>query len=115
RRKVKGEPKKEEKKVVLLRLEARQIDSSEASKLCLRFPVTVTHGFDQSTFPLTTCGGQPAPGAIEQLSILARPEIVEKPKGSMADLMKVPGEFVSPGIKRVDPRLPVALQAVLDH
>jgi len=114
-----------EKKKFDLRKEMKKVDPPKPKvetaavkaepKTCLRYPVTVTHGFDQSTFALTTCGGQPAPGAIEELSILARPEIVEKPKASAVDLAKVQGEFLSPGIKRIDPRLPVALQAVLDH
>ncbi len=82
---------------------------------CLRYPITVTHGLEETTFPLTTCDGNAAPGAIEQLSILARPEIAEKPKATVGDLMKVPGEFIAPGIKRVDERLPHALQVVLDH
>jgi hypothetical protein len=116
RKEMKVEPKvieltKKDEKKPLPKLEAAKPEP----KICLRYPVTITHGFDSSTFALATCGGQPAPGAIEQLSILARPEIVEKPKGPVADLMKVQGDFVSPGIKRVDPRLPVALQAVLDH
>jgi hypothetical protein len=101
----KVEPKKEEKKV----------EVKPDPKPCLRYPITVTHGLEEATFPLTTCDGHVAPGAIEQLSLLARPEIIEKPKASLADLMKVPGDFMAPGVKRVDERLPHALQMVLDH
>lgn len=113
----KVEPKKEEKVIELPKDPPPSVENKPKAdaKPCLRYPVTVTHGLEQATFPLTTCDGHVAPGAIEQLSVLARPEITERPKGTVADWMKAQGAFITPGVKRVDERLPHALQMVLDH
>jgi len=85
------------------------------SEPCVRFPVTVTHGTEEDSFPLTMCDGTIAPGAIERLSILARPESADRPKQSISDLVKVQGDVISPGIRRVDERLPHVVQTLLDH
>lgn len=82
---------------------------------CLRYPVTVTRGVEQDTFSLTTCDGSVAPEAAERLSVLARPDIAQKPKAGPADLAKLGGEVLAPGVRRLDARLPHALQMVLDH
>jgi hypothetical protein len=113
-----AEPKKvEAKNEQPKKQEPRKVEGmkEQPKKPCLRFPVAITRGTEEDFFPLTTCDGSNAPGAIEHLSILARPEGVERPKASIADLMKVRGELVAPGIKRVDERMPHALQALLDH
>ena len=90
-------------------------DKLAARGPCVRFPVWVTRGTEEDFFPLTNCDGTDAPAAIEHLSILARPESAQKPVVATADLAKQKGEMVSPGIKRLDARLPHALQLVLDH
>jgi hypothetical protein len=52
---------------------------------------------------------------LDELSILARPAGTERPKQSLADLAKVRGVDVAPGIKRMDVRLVERMALVVDH
>lgn len=100
-------------------------DAKDAKKLevgkvatrapCVRFPVWVTRGTEEEFFPLTMCDGSDAPGAVDHLSILARPESAQKPSVETGALLTPKGDVLAPGIKRLDERLPHALQAMLDH
>lgn len=100
--------------------DASNAKKPEAGKLaahapCLRFPVWVTRGTEEEFFPLTTCDGSDAPGAVEHLSVLARSDSAQKPSVATGDLLARKGDVLAPGIKRLDERLPHALQVVLDH
>jgi hypothetical protein len=82
---------------------------------CVKTPVVMKSATDTGTFTLATCDGHPARGAVEELSILARPGKVAKPRATPAQLAQVGGDTIAPGIKRVDPGLVVRLQKVVDH
>ncbi len=82
---------------------------------CVKAPIVMKSAADTGTFTLATCDGRPALGAVEELSILARPGRVAKPRATPAALAHVPGDSIAPGIKRVDPGLVVRLQKVVDH
>jgi hypothetical protein len=82
---------------------------------CLHEPITVMRGVEEAHFALTKCDGTPLPVAVDELSILARPGSAVKPAAPVQDLVKVHGANVSPGIKRVDPKLLERLQLVADH
>jgi len=82
---------------------------------CLHEPITVMRGVEEARFALTKCDGSPLPVAVDELSIMARPESAPKPAVPAQDLAKTHGVNVSPGIKRVDPKLLERLQVVADH
>jgi hypothetical protein len=82
---------------------------------CVKAPVEVTTGVNTDRFTLATCDGHAAPHAVDQLSIVARAGHIAKPAQSLAELAKLPGENVAPGIRRFDPGLLVRLQRVVDH
>ncbi len=82
---------------------------------CLRDPITLTRGIEQERFSLTKCDGAVAPLAVDHISMLARPGSMLRPDRSFAQLAKKQGPFLAPGIKRMNPGLPVRLQAVVDH
>ncbi len=80
------------------------------------------------SFPLTTCKGAAAPGAVENLSVLARPYDVPEPSLKPATLLAtsskkdakpskalaMPSDEIAPGIRRVNPGLVTRLQAIAD-
>jgi hypothetical protein len=82
---------------------------------CLRSPVEVAVGAESATFALARCDGKPAPLAVDELSVLARPARAPKPKQSLESLAQTRGAELAPGIRRVDPRLVERLQLVVDH
>jgi Bacterial protein of unknown function (DUF882) len=86
------------------------------SRACVRAPVEVVAGDDSATFSLTRCDGRPAPQAIENLSILARPASVPKPRQRLADPVSEgrAGE-IAPGVQRLDPRLVERLEAIVER
>ncbi len=92
-----------------------QAKATKPKPLCVHEPVTVMRGGEGEHFALTRCDGSPLPEAVDRLSILARPESAVKPTASIQDLGKVHGANVSPGIKRVDPKLLERLQLFVDH
>ena len=81
------------------------------------------------SFSLTTCGGGTAPGAVDNLSILARPYDVPAP-GPMSQptsvlslpkkmakpskALAIESDEISPGIRRVNPGLVSRIQAIAD-
>jgi hypothetical protein len=86
---------------------------------CLSTPVSFTRsdGSPETAFPLTTCDGKVAAGAIGHLSVLARPYTVKAPKVIPASTLK-PGKKdstkfeLAPGIGRVNDGIPLRLQAI---
>jgi hypothetical protein len=84
-------------------------------KTCLKAAVEVVAGAESSTFSLARCDGAPAPLAVDQLSILARPGGAAKPKVTVDVLSKSKGPEVAPGIRRIDPRLVERLETVIEH
>jgi hypothetical protein len=84
-------------------------------KACLKTAVEVVGPGESSTFSLEKCDGAPAPLAIDQLSVLARPGSAAKPKVTVDVLAKSHGAELAPGIRRVDPRLLERLETAVDH
>jgi hypothetical protein len=82
---------------------------------CAKAPVDIVSGADADRFVLTQCDGTPAKGAVEHLSIVARPGGVPKPAQPIVELAAQQGPSVAPGIKRVDPGLLSRLQKTVDH
>jgi hypothetical protein len=86
---------------------------------CRRKPVTfVRYGGESDPIDLVRCDGSMAPGALDRLSILARPPEVDRPLGELPDdpdptAWKKRREWV-PGIRVVHPRLVWALQRIAD-
>ncbi|MBM4356894.1 MAG: DUF882 domain-containing protein [Deltaproteobacteria bacterium] len=64
------------------------------------------YGAEHASFMLIRCDGSLADGALEKLSLLARPPLVEAPESlpDEPDPAAAPGEWV-PGVRLVDPRL----------
>jgi uncharacterized protein YcbK (DUF882 family) len=82
---------------------------------CLRAPVEVVAGAESATFALARCDGSPAPLAVDQLSVLARPESAPKPKQQLESLAQSRGAELAPGIRRVDARLVERLELAIEH
>jgi hypothetical protein len=93
---------------------ARAVKKVEA-KACLKPAIEVVAGSESSTFSLAKCDGSPAPLAIDQLSILARPGSAAKPKVTVDVLVKNHGTDLAPGIRRIDARLVERLETAVDH
>jgi Bacterial protein of unknown function (DUF882) len=94
-----------------------QKSETSASRIhaCLKAPVEVVAGGESATIALTKCDGGPAPLAVDELSILARPGGASKPKQSLDTLARIHGPELSPGIRRLDARLVEDLQSVAEH
>jgi hypothetical protein len=86
-----------------------------APRACLKTAVEIVAGGESSTFSLAKCDGAPAPLAIDQLSLLARPGGAAKPKVTIDVLAKSHGTELAPGIRRIDPRLVQRLETAIDH
>jgi len=84
-------------------------------KTCLKAAVEVVGAGESSTFSLARCDGAPAPLAIDQLSLLARPGNAPKPKVTIDVLARSRGTELAPGIRRIDPRLLERLETAIDH
>ncbi len=82
---------------------------------CAKEPVEIVRGPEIERFELTTCDGSVAPLAVERLSVLARPGGAARPTAPAEDLAKKFGVDLAPGIRRVDPRLVMRLQSIVDH
>lgn len=104
----------------------------KAKKPCFQPAVEVVrnlHRKETESFSLTFCDGKPAPKAIEELSILARPSGAPRPKrlpnqpagkkgarGAKGAAKQAPGrEEWSPNLKLVDEGLVTRLQKMVDH
>lgn len=85
------------------------------AKPCVKEPVEIVRGPEVERFELTKCDGSVAPAALERFSILVRPGGAARPTAAPAELAKKAGPDLSPGIRRVDPRLLERVQAVADH
>jgi hypothetical protein len=86
-----------------------------ASRACLKPPVEVDAGAETATFSLAKCDGTPAPLAVDQLSVLARPSAASKPKQPLESLAHLRGSDLAPGIRRIDARLVQRLEAIAEH
>jgi hypothetical protein len=82
---------------------------------CLRSPVEVVAGAESATFALSRCDGSPAPLAVDQISLLARPASAARPKRSLASLARGHGADLAPGIRRVDEHLVERLGLMVEH
>jgi hypothetical protein len=82
---------------------------------CLKSPVEIVAGTESATIALTKCDGSPAPLAVEELSILARPGSAPKPKQPLDTLARSRGADLAPGIRRVDAGLLARLEALAEH
>jgi len=107
-------------------------DKKGKMKACLNPAVTFAR-LGQPTdvsFALTTCGGGTAPGAVDSLSILARPYDIPMPTASSAPstvlsfpkkgakpskALAMPHDEVAPGIRRIDPGMVSRLQSIANH
>ena len=84
-------------------------------RVCNKPPVEIVAGNESATLSLTRCDGKPAPLAVEQLSVLARPGGAARPKITIEALSKVHGAEVAPGVHRIDARLLERLEQAVDH
>jgi uncharacterized protein YcbK (DUF882 family) len=85
------------------------------AKPCVKSPVEVVAGGESATFSLARCDGSAVPVAVDQLSILARPATVAKPKMTIDVLARGRGREIAPGIRRLDPRLLERLEVAVEH
>lgn len=90
-------------------------EGARAKGPCLRDPVTFVRGSEETRFSLSKCDGAVAPLALEQLSIVARPDNAARPTSSLPLLAKTTGTRIAPGVRRLDTRLVERLQALVDH
>lgn len=83
---------------------------------------------DGQTVSLTTCAGGAAPGALDAISILARPYDVAAPGDKPESVLALPKKHhkaskalvsekteIAPGIRRLDPGMISRLQAIATH
>jgi hypothetical protein len=91
-----------------------RVQKSEA-RTCTKPSVEVTSGSESATFSLSRCDGSPAPLAVDQLSVLARPGTAAKPRQPIEALAKTRGAEVAPGIRRIDARLVERLELAVEH
>jgi hypothetical protein len=94
--------------------------SAKSAKLapkppCLHEMVELTRGQEADKFALSQCDGNPAPFAIERLSVLVRPESAQKPEAPLAALAKAKGVELAPGVRKIDAGLVGRLQQIVDH
>jgi hypothetical protein len=107
----------------VIRVSSREIPvnvekkAKHAKPPCLHSPVDVMRGTEEETFSLTKCDGSVAPLAIEEMSILVRPESASKPSLPVAEVAakSTKSDDVAPGIKKIDERLLERMQTLLDH
>jgi hypothetical protein len=85
------------------------------AKPCVKSPVEVVAGGESATFALARCDGTAVPVAVDQLSVLARPASVAKPKMTIDALARGRGREIAPGIRRLDPRLLERLELAVEH
>ncbi len=86
-----------------------------AQRSCSKRVVEILAGKESGTFALARCDGSASAEGVDQLSLLARPNGVSRPKASLATLEKVQGPDLAPGIRRVDPRLVEKLELVAEQ
>ncbi len=82
---------------------------------CSKRAIEIIAGKESATFALAKCDGSASPEGVDQISLLARPSGVSRPKESLAALGKTHGAELAPGIRRLDPRLVEKLELVVDQ
>jgi hypothetical protein len=92
-----------------------QKSDAAAGRVCLKPPVEVAAGAETATFSLLKCDGSPAPLAVDQLSVLARPSAAPKPKQPLESMAHLRGSELAPGIRRLDARLVQRVEAIVEH
>lgn len=93
----------------------KKVEATKPKPPCLREPVRILRGLEEDQFSLTRCDGSPVADGVARLSILARPGSAAKPTLPMSVLEKAPGQDLAPGIRKLEPKLAVLLQSVVDH
>jgi hypothetical protein len=93
----------------------QKADAASTTRVCLKPPVEVVAGAETATFSLAKCDGSPAPLAVDQLSVLARPSAASKPKQPLESLAHLRGPELAPGIRRLDARLLQRVEAIAEH
>lgn len=111
-------------------LHHKKTDAKKKLKNCLAPAVHFARlgDADAASVPLTTCAGGTAPGAVDAVSILARPYDVPAPGDKPESVLSLPKKHqkpqkalasakadVAPGIRRVDPGMITRLQAIATH
>ncbi|HEY8075450.1 MAG TPA: DUF882 domain-containing protein [Labilithrix sp.] len=109
-----GQPERDEDFAELV-ARIRGKSGKHANKGCSKEPVELARGSESETITLVTCDGQPAPLAIEKVSILIRPGSAVRPITPIEELAKKKGAELAKGIKRVDPKLLERLEAIAEH
>ncbi len=82
---------------------------------CLHPQVEIVAPSETATLALTRCDGRPAPLAVDQVSILARPGSAVRPKQPVEVLARTHGADVAPGVRRIDPGLVERLSLAVEH
>jgi uncharacterized protein YcbK (DUF882 family) len=81
---------------------------------CMHEAIEFVRGAETDKFPVTQCDGASAPLATERLSVLVRPDSSARPT-AIAELAKVKGQELAPGIHRIDSGLLSRIQLIADH
>ena len=87
-------------------IQAAMKKEKEKAKPCLHEAVSIGRGTDDEKLTLTRCDGSALPEAVDQLTVLARPDSIAKPRA---------GAPLPAGLRRMDARLVERLQIVSDH
>ncbi len=90
-------------------------DGKNAPIPCTKDPIEIIRGPEIDTFQLTKCDGTIAPLAVEHLSVLIRPGSAARPTTPIAELAKKKGGELAPGVHRIDERLAMRIQTLVDH
>lgn len=108
----------------------KKAEAKKKLKNCLAPAVHFTRlgDADGQTVSLTTCAGGTAPGALDAISILARPYDVAAPGDKPESVLSLPKKQhkaskalatdkkeIAPGIRRLDPGMITRLQAIASH
>jgi hypothetical protein len=106
------EPEDKDQQVLQQRVRQRAVvqaaikKEKEKAKPCIHEPVSIGRGADEEKFSLTRCDGSALPEAVDQITVLARPDSIAKSR---------PGAPLPAGLRRIDARLVERLQTVSDH
>lgn len=111
-KKEEAEPEDKDQQVLQQRVRQRAViqaamkKEKEKAKPCMHEAVSIGRGTDEEKFSLTRCDGSATPEAVDQLTVLARPDSIAKPRA---------GAPLPAGMRRMDARLVERLQIVADH
>jgi hypothetical protein len=89
-------------------------EASTTSTIChdKKAAVEIVAGDEKETLSLEKCDGEAIPGSVDKLSVLGRPHGMARPK----EINSAPHAIeVAPGIHRLDARLALRLETMVDH